>query len=395
MAPTPGNFRSFHGAGTVADSGLVTDGSAGAAASYALALLQVLYAYSGWENANYVLTEVRNAPRTLKIAAPLAVSTITALYVLANIAYVSAYPSVERRWLVWAEHTSANAGPTELVQFAAMSKSEISDAGVVVGARFFQNVWGESRFVTQAMPVFIALSALGNVFAQSFAMPRVKQELSKEGILPFSRFWASDWPFNAPSGSLLLHWLFTVALILGSVTPDTYTFVTNIFIYTGNWVKLFLGIGLLYLTFARHEGWREQRTTFHSYPILTMFWLCSLVYVLAAPFIRNSQLASIPWWVVPTLGTSMLVIGTVYWLVWAKVMPLLGFHIQHEVQILPDGSERVRYIVSRHLPATVVQPWRPTCANTRCSMLRRRRPAKAVPTLMVKLLKRRFYALGR
>ncbi len=63
-------------------------------------------------------------------------------------------------------------------------------------------VMGNSTFVTRALPVFVGFSALGNVFAQSFAMPRVKQELAKEGILPFSRFWASDWPFNAPSGWL-------------------------------------------------------------------------------------------------------------------------------------------------------------------------------------------------
>lgn len=36
-----------------------------------------------------MLSEVRDAPRTLKLAAPLAVSTVTVLYVLANIAYVS------------------------------------------------------------------------------------------------------------------------------------------------------------------------------------------------------------------------------------------------------------------------------------------------------------------
>jgi hypothetical protein len=75
------------------------------------------------------------------------------------------------------------------------------------------------------------------VFAQSFAMPRVKQELAKEGVLPLSRFWASDWPFNAPTGAIFLHWIFTSALILGSQTSDGYVFVTNVFIYSGNWIK--------------------------------------------------------------------------------------------------------------------------------------------------------------
>lgn len=58
-----------------------------------------------------VLTEVRDAPRTLKIAAPIAIATVTLLYVLANIAF-----------------------------FAAMSKQEIADSKVIVAAAFFENV---------------------------------------------------------------------------------------------------------------------------------------------------------------------------------------------------------------------------------------------------------------
>lgn len=118
-----------------------------------------------------------------------------------------------------------------------MSKDDIARGKVVVAAQFFENVWGSSDFVTRVVPLFIALSSLGNVFAQSFAMPRVKQELAKEGVLPLSRFWASDWPFNAPTGAIFLHWIFTSALILGSDTSDVYTFVTNVFIYSGNWIK--------------------------------------------------------------------------------------------------------------------------------------------------------------
>jgi amino acid transporter len=108
VTPTPGNFSSFHGPGSAHGPG--DDSGEASAAGYALALLQVLYSYSGWENANYVsdylgchfkqqdakanrdclkvLTEVRDAPRTLRRAAPLAAAAITLLYVLANIAYV-------------------------------------------------------------------------------------------------------------------------------------------------------------------------------------------------------------------------------------------------------------------------------------------------------------------
>jgi len=63
VGATPDNFSSFDGAGNVtlgADSKITDsetpgiDESAGTASRYALALLQVLYSYSGWENANYV-----------------------------------------------------------------------------------------------------------------------------------------------------------------------------------------------------------------------------------------------------------------------------------------------------------------------------------------------------
>jgi phosphatidylinositol 4-kinase len=68
--------------------------------------------------------------------------------------------------------------------------------------------------------------------------------------------------------------------------------------------------------------------------------------VQAAPFIKNDFLSSVPFYVVPTLGTSLLAIGTVYWLIWAKVLPAFGYHIQHEIVQMPDGSERVKYKVS-------------------------------------------------
>lgn len=57
---SPGNFSSFDGPGDATGNGDDdgTDGMgkdvAGSAAGYALALLQVLYSYGGWENANYV-----------------------------------------------------------------------------------------------------------------------------------------------------------------------------------------------------------------------------------------------------------------------------------------------------------------------------------------------------
>ncbi|KAH7066104.1 amino acid permease-domain-containing protein [Paraphoma chrysanthemicola] len=314
-APKPDNFSSFDGAGSACELPPYADSTK--AANYALALLQVLYSYSGWENANYILTEVRDAPRTLRIAAPIAVLTVTLFYILANVAY-----------------------------FAASTKSQIANSGVTVAAGFFEHVWGPSTFVARVLPVIISLSSLGNVFAQTFANSRVKQEFAKEGILPFSRFWASDWPMKAPSGGILLHWLFSVALILGPSTSNVYPFVTNLSTYTQSWIKFLVGVGLMYRTMSSTSDWKHERTSFHAWPPTTIFWVCSLLFVLFAPFIKNTTLTpTIPWYVVPTVGCCMFVVGALYWLMWAKVLPaLLGYKDEPQKEVLADGSEVIKYV---------------------------------------------------
>lgn len=144
----------------------------GGAYGYATALLRIVYSYKGWENANYVVGELKHPRRTLAVAAPLAVGGVTVLYILANVAY-----------------------------FAAIPKADLAQSEVIVAGLFFRNVFGASA-AARSLPAFVALSNMGNVLAVSFAHARLNQEMAKEGLLPFSRFWASNWPIGAPSTSV-------------------------------------------------------------------------------------------------------------------------------------------------------------------------------------------------
>lgn len=82
---------------------------------YASAVLGVLWAYTGWENANYVLSEVKRPPghesRVFKVSAFASIGTLTTLYVLANISY-----------------------------FAVLTREEILAEGDLVAAKFFVKV---------------------------------------------------------------------------------------------------------------------------------------------------------------------------------------------------------------------------------------------------------------
>jgi amino acid transporter len=119
-----------------------------------------------------VLSEVKNPRRTLRIAAPLAIAGVTVLYVLANVAY-----------------------------FAAIPKSDLATSEVLVAGLFFRNMFGP-KAGGRVLPAFVALSNLGKVIAVSFAHSRVNQEFAKEGLLPFSRFWASNKPLGGPAAAV-------------------------------------------------------------------------------------------------------------------------------------------------------------------------------------------------
>lgn len=111
---------------------------------------------------------------------------------------------------------------------------------------------------------------------------------------------------------------------------------------------VFVGAGLLYLTFASRSDWKLERTSLHAWPPTTIFWVISLLFVLFAPFIKNTTLTpTIPWYVIPTIGCSTLVVGTLYWMVWTKLLPaILGYKIEPVKQVLADGSEVIKYVVS-------------------------------------------------
>ena len=281
--------------------------------NYASALLRVVYSYKGWENANYVLGELRHPQKTLSIAAPVAIGGVMTLYVLANVAY-----------------------------FAAIPKTDLANSGVTVAGLFFRNVFGNSAGA-RALPVFVAISNLGNVLAVSFAHARVNQELAKEGILPFSRFFASNKPFNAPAASLFLHWIVTLIVLIAPPSGEAYEFIVDLYTYPGAWINTFVAAGLIYLHLNRE---REQwNSPWHSIFPINLIYMLSNIFLALVPFIPpDKKTTSYPYYVFPVVGVGVLVLGMVYWAVWTKLLPFLGgYKVISERRISEDGSEVVRY----------------------------------------------------
>lgn len=293
------------------------EGTTGSAYGVVTALYNVIWSYIGYSNANYALSETRNPVRTLKIAAPTALITVSILYMLVNVAY-----------------------------FAAVPKEEILSSGRILAASFFRNVFGPRA--ERALSVFVALSAFGNVLSVIFSQGRLVQELGREGILPFSRFWASNRPFNAPLAGLFEHWLVSVIIMLAPPPGDAYNFILNVISYPLAIVNSFVSLGLLYLYFNR-QSWNWSPPFKATLPVVIFFFL-SNIYLVIAPFVPptgdNSIYESLPYYLHCVVGWGIIGGGGLYWLVWAIILPKIGRYelVREEYTDEIDGWTRYHFV---------------------------------------------------
>ncbi|ERS94882.1 high affinity methionine permease [Sporothrix schenckii 1099-18] len=274
---------------------------------YATALFKVLNSYAGWSNAAYVLNEVKRPVRTLKIAGPLGLGICGVLYLLANVAY-----------------------------FAAATPQEIAASGVTVASYFMLKVFGATA--SRVLSVFVALSALGNVLSITFAQARVNQELAKEGVVPFQRFWAGTWPAGAPSAGLLLHFIPSFIVIVAIPFGDAFNFIVDVEGYPSSVINAFVVVGLFILRWRAPQAPRPFRVFL---PIAFLF-LVGQCFLLVAPFLRppgGKGDTSLPYWLYPIIGIVVLLAGVVYWAVWRQLWPQLGgFSWAQRKETLADGT---------------------------------------------------------
>ncbi|KAK9460896.1 amino acid permease-domain-containing protein [Lipomyces oligophaga] len=298
----PGNFEDMFS----------NAGFGGGAYNYATGLLRVVYSYRGWENANYVLSELENPRRTLAVAAPLAIGGVTILYVLANVAY-----------------------------FAVIPKVEIAHSGVIVAGLFFRRVFGDSAGA-RLLPFFVALSNLGNVLVVSFAHARVNCEFGKEGILPYSKFFATVNWVGAPVAGLFLHWIVTCLVLTVPPAGEAYEFIIDLNTYPSAWINALVAGGLVYLQYSKKEQWSSP---FRSYLPITLAYLFSNFFLMYLPLVKPPGTNSHPGITIAIFGMGCLAMGAVYWVVWSKIMPWLGnYEIVDERTQDADGNENIKYV---------------------------------------------------
>ena len=184
----------------------------------------------------------------------------------------------------------------------------------------------------------------------------VKQEIAKEGVLPFSKYIASNTRISlsgyftrhprsttehassseeTPVYALFLHWIFSVLLVLGTWSmrhSDAYSILVGLYSYSIDaFFGFFLGIGLIYLRLKSDSYWSSfsHSNKVVSYAAAILFAIANafpLIASFAPPQATNTEALRItwPWFTVPTIGVSLIAAGVAYWLGFYFFLPHIG-----------------------------------------------------------------------
>ncbi|KAI0746957.1 amino acid transporter [Daedaleopsis nitida] len=303
----------------------------GGANAFVTGLFNVIWCFIGYSNANYALAEVRDPVRTIKRAAPLAMLSVTLVYMLVNVAY-----------------------------YAVVDKDEILGSGRIVAALYFGRLWGVNA--ERIVSFIIALSTLGNIMAVLFTHGRVVQELGREGVLPFSSFFASSKPFSAPFAGLFEQWLITSTLVALIPPGDAYLFMLSLSSYPLALINMFVSGGLLFIHAPERllpKRFRALRASYDWVPpfrawtsVVLFFFLSNvfLVFVPLKPPARGFKVYDdLPYWLHVLVAWLISFGGIAYWYVWCVWLPKRGGYVLVRDWVRDDdGSTRrvVRKVIS-------------------------------------------------
>lgn len=282
------------------------------------ALYNVIWSFVGYSNVNYALGEVKDPVRTLKIAGPTSMVFLAIIYIFVNIAY-----------------------------FAVVPKDKLISSKLVLAADFFDIVFG--GHAKRAAAAFVGLSALGNVLSVIFSQGRIIQQLGREGVLPFSKFFATSKPFNSPMVGLFQHFIICLITFLAPPPGDAYNFIMNLISYPMNIINFAISAGLLWIYYQRRQGNIEWNPPIKAGVFVTTFFALSNLYLIICPYIPPSNgesvYESLPYWIHCVVSWGIFALGGCYYLIWAQLLPRWGHYKLVTKDILgEDGFWRVKII---------------------------------------------------
>jgi basic amino acid/polyamine antiporter, APA family len=218
--------------------------------SWILALVPVMFSYSGWNAAAYVAEEIRDPGRNVPLALGIGTITVVALYVALNALYVFAFPTNE---------------------LAALPGGRLMDS---VAERLFGIAAGD------LLAVFTIVSIAASISAMVLAGPRVYFAMARDGL--FIPAAGRVHPrFHTPALAIVAQGIWSGVLVMSG----TLSQLVN---YTGFAVVLFsaVAVGAVFVL-RRRERDAQRPFSAWGYPWAPGIFIVASAVMLAIEVWRN------------------------------------------------------------------------------------------------------------
>jgi basic amino acid/polyamine antiporter, APA family len=250
----------------------ITSGTAIPLSGMLLALVPIMFTYSGWNAATYVAEEVRDPGRNVPLALGLGTTAVIVLYVALNALYLYVLPVAELAAL-----------PGRLLD--------------VVGDRLF------GAGAANAIAIFTIVSLSASISAMTLAGPRVYYAMAQDGLfLPAA---ASVHPrYRTPAAAIVAQGLWSAVLVLcGSLS--------QLVSYTGFAVVLFSAVAVSCVFVLRRRDPAAPRPfRAWGYPWAPGIFVAACAAMVVNEMIRNGATALV--------GVAVILAGVPVYFLFAR-----------------------------------------------------------------------------
>lgn len=241
----------------------MTPGSGSFIGPFAVALIASLWAYEGWTNLNTVAEEIKNPKKNLPLAIIIAITGVTAVYVLFNYALFRVLP-------------------VDTIIAADPKPGAVAAQQLLGGA-------GQTIFVIGAF-----VSILGSCNGCVLAFPRSYYAMAKDGIF-FKWFGQVHPKYRTPVPALIASAVVSILLIF----TGTFSQLTTMVVFAG-WVFYTLTIVSVFILRRKYPD-MERPYKVWGYPVLPILVVMVSLFILTNTLIEDPR-SSLIGLIVPLVG---------------------------------------------------------------------------------------------
>ncbi|MDO5980202.1 APC family permease [Flavivirga spongiicola] len=222
--------------------------------SFGLALIGVLWSFSGWHHVSYLSGEAKNAKRNIPLAMIIGTLIVSVVYLLTNLSFMALLPISE----------IANSDSV-----AADAISSIMASGGVIIA------------------VLIVISTFGTALINTMAAPRIYYVMAEDGVF-FKGLAKIHAKYKTPANAIIAQALWSIIIV---IIWGTFEAVITYVVFI-DWIFFVLVACIVILfRFTRKDAIRPYKTI--GYPIIPIIFIATATIFVGNTLINNPLYAGV------------------------------------------------------------------------------------------------------